>query len=42
MASGFDEDERKLFHVKYNDHGGAMSAINNIPMADDDSDMDDE
>ena len=36
-----DDPERSLFQVEYDDHGGAMPAINNIPMADEDSDMDD-
>jgi DDE superfamily endonuclease len=42
MTSGFDDDERKLLQVEYNDMGGTTTAVNNILMADDDSDEDDD
>jgi hypothetical protein len=41
MSSGFepeDEDQRRLFHVVYNDDGGTNVATNHIPMIEDDSD----
>jgi endoglucanase Acf2 len=41
MTSGHDDDTRKLFQVEYNDQGGATSAINNILMANNDSEMED-
>jgi hypothetical protein len=33
-----DENERPLFDINYNDHGGTSVAVNNIPMAVDDDD----
>jgi DDE superfamily endonuclease len=42
MTSGFDDDERQLFQVEYNDQGGTTSAVNRIPMADDTSSEEEE
>jgi DDE superfamily endonuclease len=42
MTSGLEDDERQLFQVYYNDHGGTNVATNNIPMAGDDSHEEDD